>query len=1184
MKIAYVTRHLPVPSETFIINEMLALQSQGFDIHPLSLLPAEVCHAGLMAQLQRQVLDLSGEEPLSVPVAAADLAMTGQLAAESGMPPELARQAAQVAGYVRRNQVELLHAHFATESALVAMLAARVTALPFTVTAHAYDIFRNDVNLLGEGSLGKRLKLLAGNASRVITVSDYNRAHIDTVTERAFTDKLSVIHCGVDISRFFPVERQPRREVVFLSVGRFVEKKGHVFLLHAFQRVAASMPHVRLRLVGEGGLKAAMVQLSAELAIQDRVEFLGALSSEAVAAEMAAADIFALHSVTGSDGDKEGIPVSIMEAAATGLPVVATRHAGIPELVADGVTGYLTGQRDIAAFAERMGRLAASAELRREMGCAGRLHVVRDFDLGGETAKLGGVFRSVAAAWRPFAPAEHSVDIILPTYHPKPELLKRAINSILAQKFGNWRLILVQDGTDADIEALLRDFPDPRIEYHAVAHGGKPVALNFALSRASARYLAYLDDDDIWLPNHLDEAIRFMAANGIGFVHTDADEVAVSKENGQYREISRKRLSRGIVTNRTLFCISHINAVHERSLLEKAGLYDETRQFFIDWDMFLRLARQTRAYCLEVTTCEHYMVRRKASESGETISSIHERDPELSAAMLRQMFERSHELIDPAGFAELVLDLLAKQDKLEEKGWEIYGKNQLLTDKEQQLAERDQRLAAQSRSLNERDRQLVERDRQLAERDAQIVALNGLTADLNRQIAAIYGSLSWRLTKPLRTWGDLLLRAKRLVQQTLASAAAESPCLPSSELPQVSGSVGATSLPPDVTGVPTILLVSYYCPTRAHAGGLRILDIYALIRERYPQVRLVLYTHRNPDVDGSYDDLPHIFDAIYYAPAERLTLEWLKSQLGYEPFYDVVDIQFHPAAYDMESFRAVAGKIIYTPMESISRSFMLEMKSGNASPETNVFRKSIWNIEAVMEELRFSLAADETVCVSKTDAAFLRTLTGNQKVCYLETGISKLEFPILEAAVSQLPDPARKNNVIVFVAYFGSETNITALRWYLDNVHPLIKQQVADYCFEVVGRGDLSAFASYAEPSLRLVGEVPSLSPYIEKAKIGIAPALGGAGFRGKINQYAIFAVPSVVSPVSASGLAYRDGADIFVAATPELFARRCIELLTDNELNATLGRRARATCLERYSWDAKAEVIARHYNLEPKA
>ena len=191
-----------------------------------------------------------------------------------------------------------------------------------------------------------------------------------------------------------------------------------------------------------------------------------------------------------------------------------------------------------------------------------------------------------------------------------------------------------------------------------------------------------------------------------------------------------------------------------------------------------------------------------------------------------------------------------------------------------------------------------------------------------------------------------------------------------------------------------------------------------------------------------------------------------------------------------------------------------------------------------------------------------------------------MEFSNAIENISSALAPESKENTVLYLAYFGSETNIVALKWYLENVHPLVRNRVPGYVLRVVGRGDLSIFSGVRDDSLDLVGEVACLGPYIDKAKIGIAPALTGAGFRGKLNQYAIFGVPSVASPIAANGLAYKNEVDIYVSEKPEDFAARCVQLLTDNELNRQMGDRARRTAFLNYTWESQLNAIRRIYGL----
>lgn len=155
------------------------------------------------------------------------------------------------------------------------------------------------------------------------------------------------------------------------------------------------------------------------------------------------------------------------------------------------------------------------------------------------------------------------------------------------------------------------------------------------------------------------------------------------------------------------------------------------------------------------------------------------------------------------------------------------------------------------------------------------------------------------------------------------------------------------------------------------------------------------------------------------------------------------------------------------------------------------------------------------------------------------------------------------------------------MKWYLDRVHPLIKKKVPDYMLHVVGRGDLSVFTGYQDEAIIFVGAVPSVGPYINEAKVGIAPALGGSGLRGKMSQYGLYGVPTVASPIAVKGSAYEDGVDIYITEVPEIFAERCIVLLKDEETNKRIGNMARQTALRHYTWESKLDIIRKVYALD---
>jgi glycosyltransferase involved in cell wall biosynthesis/ubiquinone/menaquinone biosynthesis C-methylase UbiE/Tfp pilus assembly protein PilF len=396
LKIGYILRQFPILSETFVINEIITLQSLDVDIYPISLFPPEQCQKALMSKCINETFNLATIDQTQVASNSPFFAKAGQLVDKFELSGRYAVLATCVADYIREKKIQLLHAHFATESALVAMLASELTGVPFTFTAHAYDIFVHNSGAPGE-TLENRLKSLVKNAAHIISISEFNKKYILDKTGDEFSNKIDVIHCGIDTDRFKLVNRKSSDRVTLICVGRFVEKKGYEFLLRAFGKTISSLGNSRLRLLGDGPLKPAMVELCKELGLEDKVDFLGAAPSEVVTKEMEKADIFVLHSITAENGDMEGIPVSIMEAMASGLAVISTRHSGIPELVSDDITGFLTEEKDIDKLAQIIADVAASPKKRKKMGLSGRKMINDNFNLNTECLKLSNIFANVVS-------------------------------------------------------------------------------------------------------------------------------------------------------------------------------------------------------------------------------------------------------------------------------------------------------------------------------------------------------------------------------------------------------------------------------------------------------------------------------------------------------------------------------------------------------------------------------------------------------------------------------------------------------------------------------------------------------------------------------------------------------------------------------------------------------------------
>jgi colanic acid/amylovoran biosynthesis glycosyltransferase len=296
---------------------------------------------------------------------------------------------------VRAARPALIHAHFGTDGLLVLPLA-RALGVPLVTSLRGYDVTRSDGALLGSGrlswiryALGKRRLQLGG--SLFLAVSDALR---EQAIARGYPEARTLTHYnGVDLDRFQPDEA-PAEPGLILHVARLVEKKGTTVLIKALAGLAGA----KLAIIGDGPRRSALERQARELGV--RVHFLGVLPSNEVAQWMRRASVLAAPSLTAADGDAEGLPNVVVEAAASGLPVVGTTHSGIPEAVEDGISGFLVPEGDAEALAARLADLLGSEPLRRDMGATARRLAERKFSRQMLTIRLEAIYDEVAGLTR----------------------------------------------------------------------------------------------------------------------------------------------------------------------------------------------------------------------------------------------------------------------------------------------------------------------------------------------------------------------------------------------------------------------------------------------------------------------------------------------------------------------------------------------------------------------------------------------------------------------------------------------------------------------------------------------------------------------------------------------------------------------------------------------------------------
>ena len=407
--VIYLVRSWPRLSQTFIVNEVLALERRGVGLVLFSLVRSgELVIQPQVSQVQTAVRYLEDRLSLRQRIGAhvavlsagplryartalfawrrRDLA-TGYATATTWACFQYAVQVAAAIVRLRRQGTAPahLHAHFAHDPALVALLVKRLTRLPYSFTAHARDLVQ-----IPPSSLAAR----AAEATALVTCCEANAEYIASTVPTS-VPAVRVIHHGVELDLFKP---QPRPtlspEARLVTVGRLVEKKGFPDLLQALGRLKASGRRITCQVYGDGPLLKQLTALRDSLGLEHDVHFAGERSREAIIQALHSSEVFVLTPTVTEDGDRDGIPNVLVEAMACGLPVVSTSAGGIPELVTHGVNGFLTAPGDVAGIESQIASLLDSPDLREQMGIAARRTVESSYDVNVAAEQLEKIFLS----------------------------------------------------------------------------------------------------------------------------------------------------------------------------------------------------------------------------------------------------------------------------------------------------------------------------------------------------------------------------------------------------------------------------------------------------------------------------------------------------------------------------------------------------------------------------------------------------------------------------------------------------------------------------------------------------------------------------------------------------------------------------------------------------------------------
>ncbi|NJM65466.1 MAG: colanic acid biosynthesis glycosyltransferase WcaL [Acaryochloris sp. RU_4_1] len=284
----------------------------------------------------------------------------------------------------KRPTYDVIHCHFG-HLGILGMQLKEIGAIQgkLYTTFHAWDI----TEYLQEAGNNAYQKLFM-QGDRFLPISEHWKNRL--IELGCSSHKVTVHRMGIDCNKFLFIARQPPLEgqVRITTVARLIEKKGIEYGIRAIAKLQQQYPNLKYRIIGEGDLRDRLEHFMSELEVENRVELLGWKAQNEVIEILNQSHLLLAPSVTGRKGDQEGIPVAIMEAMAMGLPVISTQHSGIPELVEDGVSGFLVPERDADAIAEKLAALMENPDLCLRMGKAGRSCVETHYSIKQLTQQL----------------------------------------------------------------------------------------------------------------------------------------------------------------------------------------------------------------------------------------------------------------------------------------------------------------------------------------------------------------------------------------------------------------------------------------------------------------------------------------------------------------------------------------------------------------------------------------------------------------------------------------------------------------------------------------------------------------------------------------------------------------------------------------------------------------------------
>jgi colanic acid/amylovoran biosynthesis glycosyltransferase len=391
-KVLYVVSRFPSLTTTFTAYEMSTIQQAGVDVHVATIWPSE--DETEIQTVEKQFTDKIRDLRLSDPelwlrsiqqivlhplilILIVQLFIGHLVSIYALLKLLVSLPKGLYLGYwVKKHQFQHIHAHFLSSPATVALIASRISGIPYTVTIHAFDIFATTPY-----DRNASIELKCEQAAACIVISKFNLDYMRKTWPK-MGGRFELIYNGIDVDLFTnKTERVPNPNgLQILSNGRLVYTKGHAFLIEAVAKLRNQNRNVSLQIIGGGPLESELHDLTHRLGVTEHVTFTGKMLQEEIIDRYRASDMFVLACAISPDGDMDGLPVVLVEALAMELPTISTQVSGVPEIVRDKVTGLCIPPHDSQALAEAIAYMMDHPDEARRMAQAGRQQVVEQFN------------------------------------------------------------------------------------------------------------------------------------------------------------------------------------------------------------------------------------------------------------------------------------------------------------------------------------------------------------------------------------------------------------------------------------------------------------------------------------------------------------------------------------------------------------------------------------------------------------------------------------------------------------------------------------------------------------------------------------------------------------------------------------------------------------------------------------